>query len=53
MLAEAVSIIRTLLDGGYVNFEGAHFGVDAAKLGCRAASAQGRPDADLLGPGPG
>jgi G6PDH family F420-dependent oxidoreductase len=32
MLTEAVSIIRTLLDGGYVNFQGAHFRVDAAKI---------------------
>jgi G6PDH family F420-dependent oxidoreductase len=32
MLAEAVSIIRALLDGGYVNFEGAYFRVDAARI---------------------
>ena len=32
MLAEAVSIIRDLLDGGYVNFKGAHFRVNAAKI---------------------
>ena len=32
MLAEAVGIIRALLDGGYVNFEGAHFRVDAARI---------------------
>jgi len=32
MLAEAVSIIRALLAGGYVNFEGAHFRVDAARI---------------------
>ena len=32
MLAEAVSIIRALLGGGYVNFEGSCFGVDAARI---------------------
>ena len=32
MLSEAISIIRDLLDGGYVNFLGACFRVDAAKL---------------------
>src|SRR5690348_4408936 len=32
MLAEAVSIIRALLDGGYVNFQGSHFRVDAARI---------------------
>jgi G6PDH family F420-dependent oxidoreductase len=32
MLTEAVSIIRALLGGGYVNHEGAHFRVDAAKI---------------------
>jgi alkanesulfonate monooxygenase SsuD/methylene tetrahydromethanopterin reductase-like flavin-dependent oxidoreductase (luciferase family) len=32
MLAEAVGIIRALLDGGYVNFEGAYFRVDAARI---------------------
>jgi len=32
MLAEAIQIIRALLDGGYVNFEGAHFRVDAARI---------------------
>ena len=32
MLAEAVCIIRDLLDGGYVNFKGAHFRVDAARI---------------------
>jgi G6PDH family F420-dependent oxidoreductase len=32
MLAEAVQIIRSLLDGGYVNFKGEHYRVDSAKL---------------------
>jgi G6PDH family F420-dependent oxidoreductase len=32
MLTEAVSIIRALLDGGYVNFQGSHFRVDAARI---------------------
>ncbi len=32
MLAEAVSIIRELLNGGYVNFEGAYFRTDGARL---------------------
>ena len=32
MLTEAVHIIRELFDGGYVNFKGAHFRVDSAKL---------------------
>ncbi len=32
MLTEAVSIIRALLNGGYVNFQGSHFRVDAAKI---------------------
>ncbi len=32
MLAEAVCIIRALLDGGYVNFKGTHFRVDAARI---------------------
>jgi alkanesulfonate monooxygenase SsuD/methylene tetrahydromethanopterin reductase-like flavin-dependent oxidoreductase (luciferase family) len=32
MPSEAVQIIRLLLDGGYVNFDGVHFRVDAAKL---------------------
>ncbi|HEX6246975.1 MAG TPA: LLM class F420-dependent oxidoreductase [Nocardioidaceae bacterium] len=32
MLEEALTIIRALLDGGYVNFSGAHFRVDSAKL---------------------
>ena len=32
MLTEAINIIRALLDGGYVNFEGAHFRVDAARI---------------------
>ncbi|HEX3929246.1 MAG TPA: TIGR03557 family F420-dependent LLM class oxidoreductase [Nocardioides sp.] len=32
MLAEALTIIRSLFDGGYVNFSGAHFRVDSAKL---------------------
>jgi G6PDH family F420-dependent oxidoreductase len=32
MLAEAVRIIRALLDGGYVNFRGSHFRVDAARI---------------------
>jgi alkanesulfonate monooxygenase SsuD/methylene tetrahydromethanopterin reductase-like flavin-dependent oxidoreductase (luciferase family) len=32
MLAEAVCIIRDLLDGGYVNFKGTHFRVDAARI---------------------
>jgi G6PDH family F420-dependent oxidoreductase len=32
MLEEAVTIIRSLLDGGYVNHVGRHFRVDSAKL---------------------
>ncbi len=32
MLAEAVTIIASLLDGGYVNVRGEHFEVDSAKL---------------------
>ena len=32
MLTEAVSIIRALLNGGYVNFQGSHFRVDAARI---------------------
>jgi G6PDH family F420-dependent oxidoreductase len=32
MLAEAVGIIRELLDGGYVNYEGAYFRANAARL---------------------
>lgn len=32
MLHEAVQIIRALFDGGYVNFTGEHYRVDAAKL---------------------
>ncbi len=32
MLEEAVEIISALFDGGYVNFNGAHFQVDSAKL---------------------
>jgi G6PDH family F420-dependent oxidoreductase len=32
MLAEATQIIRSLLDGGYVNFTGEHYRVDSAKL---------------------
>ncbi len=32
MLDEALTIIRGLLDGGYVNFAGQHFRVDSAKL---------------------
>ena len=32
MLEEAVTIIRSLLDGGYVNYAGRHFRVDSAKL---------------------
>ena len=32
MLTEAVTIIRALLDGGYVNFRGEYFRVDAAKI---------------------
>jgi G6PDH family F420-dependent oxidoreductase len=32
MLVEAVQIISTLFDGGYVNFAGEHFRVDSAKL---------------------
>jgi G6PDH family F420-dependent oxidoreductase len=31
-LAEAVTIISALFDGGYVNFNGEHFHVDSAKL---------------------
>jgi G6PDH family F420-dependent oxidoreductase len=32
MLAEAITIIRELLSGGYVNFKGEHYRVDSAKL---------------------
>ena len=32
MLVEAVTIIRALFDGGYVNFGGEYYDVDAAKL---------------------
>jgi G6PDH family F420-dependent oxidoreductase len=32
MLEEAVEIISALFDGGYVNYQGAHFQVDSAKL---------------------
>src|ERR1700760_2329230 len=32
MLVEAVTIIRALFDGGYVNFGGEYYEVDAAKL---------------------
>ena len=32
MLEEAVEIIRALFDGGYVDFRGVHFEVEAAKL---------------------
>jgi G6PDH family F420-dependent oxidoreductase len=32
MFAEALTIIKRLLDGGYVNFAGAHYRVDSAKL---------------------
>jgi len=32
MFAEALEIISSLLDGGYVNFAGRHFRVDSAKL---------------------
>jgi G6PDH family F420-dependent oxidoreductase len=32
MLAEAVDIIRSLLDGGYVDIHGEHFEVDSAKI---------------------
>lgn len=32
MLAEAMQIIGALFDGGYVNYAGAHFRVDSAKL---------------------
>jgi len=32
MLEEATEIIRSLLDGGYVNFKGEHYRVDSAKL---------------------
>ncbi|HET6625140.1 MAG TPA: LLM class F420-dependent oxidoreductase [Nocardioidaceae bacterium] len=32
MLAEAVTVIRQLLEGGYVNFVGEHFRVDSAKI---------------------
>jgi G6PDH family F420-dependent oxidoreductase len=32
MLAEAVTIIKELFTGGYVNYVGAHFQVDSAKL---------------------
>jgi G6PDH family F420-dependent oxidoreductase len=32
MLEEAITIIRSLFGGGYVNFTGAHYRVDSAKL---------------------
>jgi len=32
MFSEAVTIIRRLLDGGYVNYTGSHYRVDSAKL---------------------
>jgi G6PDH family F420-dependent oxidoreductase len=32
MLEEALTIIKDLFDGGYVNFKGEHFRVDSAKL---------------------
>ena len=32
MLAEAVTIIRSLLDGGYVNHRGEHFHVESARV---------------------
>ncbi|MFD5793018.1 LLM class F420-dependent oxidoreductase [Streptomyces diastatochromogenes] len=32
MLAEAIKIIRALLDGGYVNHHGRHFDVESARL---------------------
>lgn len=32
MLEEAVTIIKALLDGGYVSFKGEHFRVDSAKV---------------------
>jgi G6PDH family F420-dependent oxidoreductase len=32
MLEEAMTIIRSLLDGGYVNYKGDHYRVDSAKL---------------------
>lgn len=32
MLAEAVQIVRALLDGNYVNFAGSHYRVDSARL---------------------
>jgi G6PDH family F420-dependent oxidoreductase len=32
MLAEALAIIGSLFDGGYVNFTGAHYRVDSAKV---------------------
>jgi G6PDH family F420-dependent oxidoreductase len=32
MLAEAIDVIGTLFDGGYVNYAGRHFQVDSAKL---------------------
>ncbi|QUH03246.1 TIGR03557 family F420-dependent LLM class oxidoreductase [Saccharopolyspora erythraea] len=32
MLSEALRIIRSLFDGGYVNFAGSHYRVDSAKL---------------------
>ena len=32
MLAEAIDIIGSLFDGGYVNYSGKHFQVDSAKL---------------------
>src|SRR5579875_2144250 len=32
MLVEAIDIIRSLWDGGYVNFDGDHFQVDSARV---------------------
>ncbi|MEJ3657051.1 TIGR03557 family F420-dependent LLM class oxidoreductase [Actinomycetes bacterium KLBMP 9759] len=57
MLAEAVPIIRALLDGGYVNYVGEHFRVDSAKLWDRppegvpiAVAVSGEQSVEAFGP---
>jgi G6PDH family F420-dependent oxidoreductase len=57
MLAEAISIIRELLAGGYVNFAGEHFRVDSARLWDLpeaqveiGVAVAGRQGIDLFGP---
>ncbi|MHA6793538.1 TIGR03557 family F420-dependent LLM class oxidoreductase [Pseudonocardia bannensis] len=57
MLAEAVEIIRALLDGGYVNIHGEHYRVDSAKLWDRppegvpiAVAVSGRQSVEMFAP---